>query len=70
MTNAENDLKARKYWNKLSQRLREEGSEVVTNCHRLKLQAMDGKMRQTDCVSTKGIFPILQSIPSPKSEPS
>ena len=38
----------RKYWNKLSQRLREEGSEVVTNCHQLKLPAEDGKLRETD----------------------
>ena len=45
--------KARKYWNKLSQRLREEGSEVVTNCHRLKLPAKDGKLRKTDCANTK-----------------
>lgn len=42
------DLKARKYWNKLSQRLREEGSEVVTNCHQLKMLAPDGKMRETN----------------------
>jgi hypothetical protein len=27
----------RKYWNKLAQRLREEGSEVVTKCHQLKM---------------------------------
>jgi len=47
---------ARKYWNKLSQRLREEGSEVVTNCHRLKLLASDGKMRETDCADTEGIL--------------
>ncbi len=60
---------ARKYWNKLSQRLREEGSEVVTNCHRLKLLAMDGKLRETDCASTKNMFRIIQSIPSPKAEP-
>ena len=40
-----NDYIARKYWNKLAQRLREEESEVVTNCHRLKLMASDGKMR-------------------------
>ncbi|MEI6378899.1 MAG: hypothetical protein WCO55_04530 [Candidatus Falkowbacteria bacterium] len=39
------DLKARKYWNKLAQRLREEGSELVTNCHQLKMLAADGKMR-------------------------
>ena len=61
--------KARKYWNKLSQRLREEGSEVVTNCHRLKLPAEDGKLRKTDCANTKTIFRIIQSIPSPKAEP-
>ncbi|MBN2487507.1 MAG: Bro-N domain-containing protein [Methanosarcinaceae archaeon] len=61
--------KARKYWNKLSQRLRDEGSEVVTNCHRLKLLAEDGKLRKTDCANTKTIFRIIQSIPSPKAEP-
>ncbi|NTU66742.1 MAG: Bro-N domain-containing protein [Candidatus Moranbacteria bacterium] len=63
------NLKARKYWNKLSQRLREEGSEVVTNCHQLKLIASDGKMRETDCGNTETIFRIIQSIPSPKAEP-
>lgn len=52
------DNKARKYWNKLAQRLRDEGSEVVTNCHRLKLPAPDGKMRETDCANTEGIFRI------------
>jgi DNA-damage-inducible protein D len=61
--------KARKYWNKLSQRLREEGSEVVTNCHRLKLEASDGKKYLTDCANTEGVFRIVQSIPSPKAEP-
>ncbi len=63
------DYTARKYWNKLSQRLREEGSEVVTNCHQLKLLASDGKMRETDCADTEGVFRIIQSIPSPKAEP-
>ncbi len=43
-----NYQKARKYWNKLKERLNKEGSEVVTNCHRLKLKAEDGKMRLTD----------------------
>lgn len=61
--------KARKYWNKLAQRMRDEGSEAVTNCHRLKLQAADGKMRATDCANTETIFRIIQSIPSPKAEP-
>jgi hypothetical protein len=57
------------YWRKLKQRLIQEGSEVVTNCHGLKLQAPDGKMRETDCANTEGIFRIIQSIPSPKAEP-
>ena len=69
LTDQEDDQTARKYWNKLSQRLREEGSEVVTNCHRLKLEAPDGKMRETDCANTEGIFRIIQTIPSPKAEP-
>jgi prophage antirepressor-like protein len=57
------------YWRKLKQRLKEEGSEVVTFCHGLKLTAPDGKLRETDCASTEGIFRIIQSIPSPKAEP-
>jgi len=66
LTNSED---SRKYWNKLSQRLHEEGSEVVTICHRLKLIAEDGKLRETDCADTEGIFRIIQSIPSRKAEP-
>ena len=57
------------YWRKLKQRLNEEGSEVVTFCHGLKLTAPDGKLRETDCANTEGIFRIIQSIPSPKAEP-
>lgn len=57
------------YWRKLKQRLKKEGSEVVTFCHGLKLEAPDGKMRETDCANTEGIFRIIQSIPSPKAEP-
>lgn len=57
------------YWRKLKQRLKAEGSEVVTFCHGLKLIAPDGKMRQTDSANTEGIFRIIQSIPSPKAEP-
>ncbi len=57
------------YWRKLKQRLSEEGSEVVTFCHGLKLLAVDGKIRETDCSNTEGIFRIIQSIPSPKAEP-
>ena len=57
------------YWRKLKQRLKGEGSEVVTFCHGLKLTAPDGKQRETDCANTEGIFRIIQSIPSPKAEP-
>lgn len=57
------------YWRKLKQRLKEEGSEVVTICHTLKMQAADRKMRKTDVADMQGIFRIIQSIPSPKAEP-
>ena len=59
----------RKYWNKLKQRLREEGNETVTNCHQLKLRALDGKMRMTDVADTEQLFRLIQSVPSPKAEP-
>jgi hypothetical protein len=57
------------YWRKLKQRLSEEGSQVVTFCHDLKLKAIDGKKYRTDFANTEGIFRIIQSIPSPKAEP-
>ena len=60
---------ARKYWNKLKQRLIEEGNETVTNCHQLKLKAWDGKMRLTDVADTEQLFRLIQSIPSKKAEP-
>jgi len=60
---------ARKYWNKLKQRLKEEGNETVTNCHQLKMKASDGKMRLTDVADTEQLFRLIQSIPSPKAEP-
>jgi DNA-damage-inducible protein D len=70
LTDQDDHQKARKYWNKLSQRLREEeGSEVVTNCHQLKLLAPDGKMRLTDCANTEAMLRIIQSVPSKKAEP-
>ena len=59
----------RKYWNKLKQRLKEEGNETVTNCHQLKLIAQDGKYRLTDVVDLEGMFRIIESIPSKKAEP-
>ena len=59
----------RKYWNKLKQRLRDEGNELVTNCHQLKMKATDGKMRKTDCATTEQLLRIIQSVPSKKAEP-
>ena len=57
------------YWRKLKQRLIKEGSEVVTNCHGLKLTAGDGKKYTTDCLNTKDTLRLIQSIPSKKAEP-
>jgi hypothetical protein len=57
------------YWRKLKQRLKAEGNETVTNCHGLKMKAIDGKMRLTDVADTKQLFRLIQSIPSPKAEP-
>ena len=59
----------RKYWNKLKQRLKEEGSELVTKCHQLKMTAADGKKRLTDVADTEQMLRLIQSIPSPKAEP-
>lgn len=61
--------KSRKYWNKLKQRLKEEGAEAVTNCHQLKMKAQDGKNRLTDVANTEQLLRIIQSVPSKKAEP-
>ena len=60
---------ARKYWNKLKERLKKEGSQSVTNCHQLKMLAEDGKRRLTDAADTETLLRIIQSVPSPKAEP-
>ena len=60
---------ARKYWNKLEERLRKEGSELVTKCHQLKLQSSDGKYYLTDVADTEVMLRLIQSIPSPNAEP-
>lgn len=59
----------RKYWSVLKTRLKSEGSELATNCSQLKMQASDGKYYKTDCLDTKGVLRLVQSIPSPKAEP-
>ncbi|MCK9379110.1 MAG: Bro-N domain-containing protein [Candidatus Moranbacteria bacterium] len=67
LTNSSNP---RDYWYKMKIRVKdEENFEPSTICRQLKLQAPDGKMRETDCADTEGIFRIIQSIPSPKAEP-
>src|SRR4030066_489956 len=60
---------ARKYWNKLTERLKKEGSESGTNCHRLKLEAADGKQYLTDVADPETLLRLIQSVPSPKAEP-
>ena len=59
----------RNYWSMLKKRELEAGIELSTNCVQLKLEAPDGKQRQTDCANTKSLFRIIQSIPSKKAEP-
>jgi DNA-damage-inducible protein D len=60
---------ARKYWNKLKERLGKEGSQLVTNCHQLKMTAEDGKQRLTDVATAENLLRLVQSVPSPKAEP-
>lgn len=69
LTDSSNYNTGRKYWNKLKQRLKEEGSQLVTNCHQLKMTAADGKKRLTDVATTEQLLRLIQSIPSPKAEP-
>ena len=57
------------YWRVLKKRLKDEGNETVTSCNGLKMLAKDGKNRLTDCLDTKGVLRLVQSIPSPKAEP-
>ena len=59
----------RKYWSVLKNRLKKEGSELATNCSQLKMMSSDGKYYKTDCMTTKQILRLIQSIPSPKAEP-
>jgi len=69
LTQQSDPTTARKYWNKLKQRLRIEGSQLVTDCHQLKLTAEDGKQRLTDVATAETLLRLVQSIPSPKAEP-
>jgi hypothetical protein len=57
------------YWRVLKKRLTDEGNETVTNCNALKMQAADGKLRETDVADTEQLLRLIQSVPSPKAEP-
>ena len=57
------------YWKVFKNRLKKEGSQLVTNCNQLKLQSADGKFYKTDVADTEQLFRLIQSIPSPKAEP-
>jgi len=69
LTDQADYTKARNYWKWLKNKLKEEGSEVVSITNQLKLKAPDGKMRLTDVVDTEQVFRIIQTIPSKKAEP-
>ena len=69
LTQQSNYQTARKYWNKLKERLKKEGSESVTDCHQLKLEAADGKKYLTDVANAETLLRLIQSVPSPKAEP-
>ncbi len=57
------------YWRKLKERLKEEGNETVTNCHGLKMEAKDGKQRETDVADVETVLRLVQSVASPRAEP-
>jgi hypothetical protein len=59
----------KRYWSDLKTKLTKEGSEVYEKIVRLKMQADDGKMRETDVADTQTLLRLIQSIPSPKAEP-
>jgi len=70
LTDQKTPRAASTYWAVLKNRLKEEGAdELLTNCKQLKMLAADGKMRLTDVATTKQLFRIIQSVPSPKAEP-
>ena len=69
LTDQKEFQKSRKYWNKLKERLINEGNQTVSNCHQLKMEASDGKMRLTDVADTEQLFRLIQSVPSKKAEP-
>jgi len=69
LTDQPNFKKAKSYWSTLKDRLKNEGSELVTKCDQLKMQSADGKFYKTDAADVEAIFRLIQSIPSKKAEP-
>ncbi len=69
LTQQQKHRKAQSYWTTLKNRLKREGSEVVTKCDQLKIKASDGKEYLTDVASVETLLRLIQSIPSPKAEP-
>lgn len=69
LTDQPDQRHAAKYWSVLKTRLKQEGSELPTNCSQLKMTAADGKKRLTDVADTEQLLRIIQSVPSPKAEP-
>ena len=69
LTEQKDSRSAAKYWSVLKVRLKNEGSELTTNCSQLKMKAADGKRRHTDVANTEQLLRIIQSIPSKKAEP-
>jgi hypothetical protein len=69
LTNQLNFKRAKSYWSTLKDRLKNEGSELVTKCDQLKMQSADGKFYKTDAADVETILRLVQSVPSPKAEP-
>jgi len=69
LTNQANFKKAKSYWSTIKDRLKNEGSELVTKCDQLKMQSADGKYYKTDAADVETILRLVQSVPSPKAEP-
>ena len=63
LTEQKDSRSAAKYWSVLKVRLKNEGSELTTNCSQLKMKAADGKRRLTDVANTEQLLRIIQSIP-------
>ncbi|MEI6277885.1 MAG: BRO family protein [Verrucomicrobiae bacterium] len=69
LTQQPDHRKAQSYWTTLKNRLKSEGSQVVTNCDQLKMPAADGKSYPTDAATAETLLRLVQSVPSPKAEP-